>query len=79
MPTDLDRFVVEKGSITVDGTSLTVTAVSARGAEDPWFEIVLIPHTLAVTVFGTASVGTAVNLEVDVIAKYVERMLGGHE
>jgi riboflavin synthase len=79
MPADLDRFVVEKGSITVDGTSLTVTAVSARGAEDPWFEIVLIPHTLAVTVFGTASVGTAVNLEVDVIAKYVERMLGGHE
>ena len=79
MPADLDRYVVEKGSITVDGTSLTVTAVSALGVGDPWFEIVLIPHTLAVTVFGTAAVGTAVNLEVDVIAKYVERMLGGHE
>jgi riboflavin synthase len=76
LPTDLERYVVEKGSITVDGTSLTVTAVSESGSVDPWFEIVLIPHTLAVTVFGSATVGTAVNLEVDVIAKYVERMLG---
>jgi riboflavin synthase alpha subunit len=76
MPSDLERYIVEKGSITVDGTSLTVTAVSDPGSTDPWFEIVLIPHTLAVTVFGSAVHGTPVNLEVDVIAKYVERMLG---
>jgi len=75
-PSDLERYIVEKGSITVDGTSLTVTAVSELAAASPWFEIVLIPHTLAVTVFGSAVVGTLVNLEVDVIAKYVERMLG---
>jgi riboflavin synthase len=50
--------------------------VSDPGSTDPWFEIVLIPHTLAVTVFGSAVPGTPVNLEVDVIAKYVERMLG---
>ena len=72
----LERYIVEKGSITVDGTSLTVTAVSDLGSTEPWFEIVLIPHTLAVTVFGSAVQGTLVNLEVDVIAKYVERMLG---
>jgi riboflavin synthase len=76
MPADLGCYVVEKGSITVDGTSLTVTAVSAHDADEAWFEIVLIPHTLAVTVFGSVDVGSPVNLEVDVIAKYVERMLG---
>jgi riboflavin synthase len=76
MPSDLGRYIVEKGSITVDGTSLTVTAVSEAGTDDAWFEIVLIPHTLAVTVFGLAEPGTKVNLEVDVIAKYVERMMG---
>lgn len=76
LPRNLDQYIVEKGSVTVDGTSLTVTAVSERGSDEPWFEIVLIPHTLSATVFGTAGVGTAVNLEVDVIAKYVERMLG---
>ncbi|MEN8239083.1 MAG: riboflavin synthase [Actinomycetota bacterium] len=78
MPRDLERYVVEKGSITVDGTSLTVTAVNDRDSDTAWFEIVLIPHTLAVTVFGTTTVGSQVNLEVDVIAKYVERMLGAH-
>jgi riboflavin synthase len=76
IPGNLDRYVVEKGSITVDGTSLTVTAVSDRGADEPWFEIVLIPHTLDVTIFGSIAKGSQVNLEVDVIAKYVERMLG---
>lgn len=75
-PQALGRYVVEKGSITVDGTSLTVTAVSEPGEPTQWFEIVLIPHTLAVTVLGEAQPGTAVNLEVDVIAKYVERMIG---
>ena len=73
---DLDVYVVEKGSIAVDGVSLTVTAVSEVGQEKPWFEIVLIPHTLDVTIFGQRGVGAAVNLEVDVIAKYLERMVG---
>ncbi|MCL1599758.1 MAG: riboflavin synthase [Actinomycetia bacterium] len=77
MPQGLGHYVVEKGSITVDGTSLTVTAVGEPDESPQWFEIVLIPHTLAVTVLGQAQPGTAVNLEVDVIAKYVERMLGG--
>ncbi|MDK1018813.1 MAG: riboflavin synthase [Actinomycetota bacterium] len=76
MPGDLSRYVVEKGSITVDGTSLTITAVSRVETEDAWFEFVVIPHTLAATVLGTSEIGTAVNLEVDVIAKYVERMIG---
>lgn len=71
---ELAGYVVEKGSICVDGTSLTVTAVSSPDATDHWFEFVLIPHTLEVTAFGTRSVGDLVNLEVDVIAKYVERM-----
>jgi riboflavin synthase len=75
IPGDLGRYVVEKGSITVDGVSLTVTAVAGPG--DPqWFEIVLIPHTLEVTVLGHRGVGDRVNLEMDVIAKYVERLMG---
>ena len=64
------RYVVEKGSITVDGVSLTVAALGPS-----WFEIALIPHTLEVTTFGSAAVGDAVNLEVDILAKYVERLL----
>lgn len=64
------RYVVEKGSITVDGVSLTVAALGPG-----WFEIALIPHTLEVTTFGSAAVGDAVNLEVDILAKYVERLL----
>lgn len=75
-PADLDVYVVEKGSITVDGTSLTVTAVSEVGQDEPWFEVVLIPHTLEVTIFGQSGVGSLVNLEVDVIAKYLRRMIG---
>ncbi len=77
IPSHLAPYVVEKGSITVDGTSLTVTAVSDPDADPSWLDVVLIPHTLAVTVLGGARPGTAVNLEVDVIAKYVERMIGG--
>ena len=73
LPTELTRYVVEKGSITVDGVSLTVTAVG-----DHWLEFVLIPHTLAVTTFGDRAIGDHVNLEVDVIAKYVERLLEAH-
>lgn len=72
MPTGLDRYVVEKGSITIDGVSLTVTGV---GSDPAWFEVVLIPHTLDVTVLGRRKIGDKVNLEVDVLAKYVERLL----
>jgi riboflavin synthase len=78
LPRELARYVVEKGSITVDGVSLTVSAVSAAGAADPepWFEVSLIPTTLRETTLGDRAPGTTVNLEVDVIAKYVERLLG---
>ena len=71
VPADLARYVVEKGSITVDGVSLTVMAVTADT-----FDVGLIPTTLKLTVLGGKSVGDPVNLEVDVIAKYVEKMLG---
>jgi riboflavin synthase len=74
VPAELARYVVEKGSITVDGVSLTVSAL-ADGPE-PWFEISLIPTTLRETTLGTRTPGSPVNLEVDVIAKYVERLLG---
>ena len=77
LPAALARYVVEKGSIAVDGVSLTVSAVSDAGADDPWFEVSLIPTTLRETTLGARAPGDAVNLEVDVIAKYVERMLGG--
>jgi riboflavin synthase len=73
LPDAISRYVVEKGSITVDGVSLTVSALGGeRGAE--YFEISLIPTTLQLTTLGAAAVGTPVNLEVDVIAKYVERL-----
>lgn len=67
---DLMRYIVEKGSITVDGVSLTVAAV-----EDAAFTVALIPHTLDITVLGLRKVGDVVNLEVDVLAKYVERLI----
>jgi len=70
-PSGLLRYLVEKGSITIDGVSLTVSGVDAAG-----FEVVLIPHTLEVTVLGERRPGDRVNLEVDVLAKYVERLLG---
>ena len=69
-PSHLLRYVVEKGSIAVDGVSLTVVQ-----AEPTWFSVALIPHTLAVTTLGRKEVGSPVNLEVDLIAKYVERLL----
>ena len=77
LPQDLARYVVEKGSITVSGTSLTVSAVSALDQTEPWFEVSLIPTTLEDTILGGLTPGDAVNLEVDVLAKYVERLLGG--
>jgi len=76
LPAELARYVVEKGSITVDGVSLTVSAVSAVDDPEPWFEVSLIPTTLRETTLGAAPPGSPVNLEVDVIAKYVERLLG---
>jgi riboflavin synthase len=74
LPREISRYVVEKGSITVDGISLTVSALGTDGTSE-WFEVSLIPTTLALTTLGSAAVGTPVNLEVDVIAKYVERLL----
>jgi len=71
LPAALARYVVEKGSITVDGVSLTVVDAGAE-----YFTVSLIPTTLAMTTLGTKQTGDPVNLEVDVIAKYVERMLG---
>lgn len=70
LPRDLARYVVEKGSIAVNGTSLTVSAVG-----EDWFEVSLIPTTLRETTHGESKVGDIVNLEVDVLAKYVEKML----
>lgn len=70
LPADLARYVVEKGSIAVSGTSLTVSAVGSD-----WFEVSLIPTTLRETIHGTLPEGGEVNLEVDVLAKYVEKML----
>jgi riboflavin synthase len=75
LPTGLAQYVVEKGSIAVDGVSLTVSAVSAATDPEPWFEVSLIPTTLRETTLGTRAPGDPVNLEVDVIAKYVERLL----
>ncbi len=72
LPDRLSRYVVEKGSIALDGVSLTVSAVA-----DGWFEVSLIPTTTALTTLGQRAVGEQVNLEVDVIAKYVERLMNG--
>ncbi|MBK9706060.1 MAG: riboflavin synthase [Acidobacteria bacterium] len=72
-PKDLGRYIVEKGSIAVDGISLTVASLG-----DDYFEIAIIPHTWKMTNLGSLDRGAAVNLEVDVIAKYVERMMQAH-
>ena len=73
VPAAVARYVVEKGSITVDGISLTVSGLGSEPRD--WFEVSLIPTTRELTTLGAAPVGTQVNLEVDVIAKYVERLL----
>jgi riboflavin synthase len=70
---DVLRYIVETGSITVDGVSLTVARI-----DDDGFDVSLIPETLARTTLGSAAPGTPVNLEVDVLAKYVEKLLGAH-
>lgn len=73
-PRPLSRYLAQKGSICVDGVSLTVNAVDADS-----FDVALIPHTLAQTAFGRSSVGDRVNLEVDLVARYVERLLESRE
>ena len=78
LPASISRYVVHKGSIAVDGISLTVSALGPPGDGpdgDTWFEVCLIPETLKRTTMGTRQAGEVVNLEVDVIAKYVERLL----
>lgn len=75
LPADLAPLVVDKGSISVDGTSLTVSAVSAPADPSPWFEISLIPETLGATTLGIRAVGDRVNLETDILARHVERLL----
>ena len=75
VPDGLARYIVEKGSITVDGVSLTVAGVSSTSAATDSFTVAVIPHTAAVTTLGRRRPGDAVNLEVDVTAKYVERLL----
>ena len=80
MPARLARYVIEKGSLAIDGISLTVSALGGKdsgsdhGGQD-WIEVSLIPETLARTTLGTKQAGEMVNLEVDMIAKYVERLL----
>jgi len=77
LPGQIARYVVEKGSITVDGVSLTVSALSPPGTppDEQWFEVCLIPETLKRTTLGNRTPGDTVNLEVDVIAKYVEKLM----
>ena len=70
LPPDLERYVVEKGSVAVDGVSLTVAGVGPG-----WFAVALVPHTLEVTTLGRRRPGDPVQLEVDVVAKYVERLV----
>jgi riboflavin synthase len=69
-PPEILRYVIEKGSIAVDGVSLTIS-----GLGEDWFQVSLIPETLERTILGEAEIGTPVNLEVDVLAKYIERLV----
>ena len=73
VPAELTRYIVEKGSITVDGISLTVVDTMADG-----FTVAVIPHTTAVTTLGSRAPGSHVNLEVDVTAKYIEKLVAAH-
>lgn len=75
LPAELAPLVVDKGSITVDGVSLTVSAVSPADAAAAWFEVSLIPETLEVTTLGLRRVGDRVNLETDILARHVQRLL----
>lgn len=73
-PTSLSKYIATKGSICVDGVSLTVNAVDGEG-----FEVALIPHTVSHTAFSSTRVGDPVNLEIDLVARYVERLLSARE
>lgn len=82
LPPELARYLVDKGSVTVDGTSLTVVQVVDADPEvdgSSWFSVSLIPTTLADTTLGAKAPGDRVNLEVDILAKYVERLLAGQK
>lgn len=72
MPHELAHYIAEKGSVTIDGTSLTVNAISAS---DSKFRLTIVPHTVKETIFADYKIGTKVNLEVDLIARYLERLL----
>jgi riboflavin synthase len=71
VPKSLDRYLVEKGSITLDGISLTIAAINKESV----LGLTIIPHTFANTTIGQARVGTRINIEVDVLAKHVEKLL----
>lgn len=75
VPAELAPLVVDKGSIALDGVSLTVSAASDPSAEDAWFEVSLIPETLAATTLGERVAGDVVNLETDILARHVQRLL----
>jgi len=75
IPHHLAPLVVDKGSIAIDGVSLTVSAVSDPAETEQWLEVSLIPETLAATTLGRAEAGTPVNLETDILARHVQRML----
>ncbi len=74
MPSDLARYIAEKGSVTIDGTSLTVNAL-----ETDRFRLTIVPHTVKETIFANYQIGTKVNIEVDLIARYIERLLVGNK
>lgn len=74
MPKDLAHYIAEKGSVTIDGTSLTVNALAEHGSTGK-FRLTIVPHTVKETIFDEYQVGTKVNLEVDLIARYLERLL----
>ncbi|ALO33776.1 riboflavin synthase subunit alpha [Colwellia sp. MT41] len=74
MPGDLAHYIAEKGSVTIDGTSLTVNALAEDGSVGK-FRLTIVPHTVKSTIFGDYQVGTKVNIEVDLIARYLERLL----
>jgi riboflavin synthase len=75
IPAHLAPLVVDKGSIAIDGISLTVSAVSGADAAEPWLEVSLIPETLTATTLGSAAIGDPVNLETDILARHVQRLL----
>lgn len=74
VPSSLERYIAEKGSICIDGTSLTVNRIGPG-----WFEVNIIPHTMQETIISEYKTGTVVNLEVDLIARYLERLLPGQQ